>query len=392
MQQLLPMAEFDSGARYADHNPSTAWSPRERRCRRSPARSRRRGRCAGRAGGADRLRARAAAHPAAALSARRSARGYSPQVTARLQHLMQQGHTVLYRAPRPRWRRAAEFLFAEFPQLVRSQAGYMAAATALFVVPLVTIFVLLQFRPELIHGLMDPMQVTQVERNPAASAQKLGRDSGTDWQMLARRPRRSSWSAAAGQRRRGLVLRPLRTRRAGDRAAATRRGRLQPAVRAAPDPARRRRACRVAATPGPGGAPHDSVVLYGDPRMLGKADGDALLDWVEHGGHLVLRTPTAEVKRGDVPILEALDITVEARSAAAAALEGEDRTRALRRRQRGCRNWISSRTRTTGSAGCSRARRWKTIRCCAAAGCARPATACWHARCWGRTTARAPST
>ncbi|MCW0368367.1 hypothetical protein NB699_003350 [Xanthomonas sacchari] len=60
--------------------------------------------------------------------------------------------------------------------------------------------------------------------------------------------------------------------------------------------------------------PHDSVVLYGDPRMLGKADGDALLDWVEHGGHLVLRTPTAEVKRGDVPILEALDITVEARS------------------------------------------------------------------------------
>ncbi|MCW0376707.1 stage II sporulation protein M [Xanthomonas sacchari] len=113
-------------------------------------------------------------------------RGYSPQVTARLQHLMQQGHTVLYRAPRPRWRRAAEFLFAEFPQLVRSQAGYMAAATALFVVPLVTIFVLLQFRPELIHGLMDPMQVTQVERmyDPAATAQKLGRDSGTDWQMF----------------------------------------------------------------------------------------------------------------------------------------------------------------------------------------------------------------
>ncbi|MCC4591335.1 stage II sporulation protein M [Xanthomonas campestris pv. cannae] len=113
-------------------------------------------------------------------------RGYSPQVTARLQHLMQQGHTVLYRAPRPRWRRAAEFLFAEFPQVVRSQAGYMAAATALFVVPLVTIFVLLQFRPELIHGLMDPMQVSQIERmyDPAASAQKLGRDSGTDWQMF----------------------------------------------------------------------------------------------------------------------------------------------------------------------------------------------------------------
>jgi uncharacterized membrane protein SpoIIM required for sporulation len=113
-------------------------------------------------------------------------RGYSPLVAARLQQLMQQGHTELYRPPRPRWRRAAEFLFADFPQLVRSQAGCMAAATALFVVPLVTIFVLLQYRPELIHGLMDPLQVAQMERmyDPATAAHKLGRDSGTDWQMF----------------------------------------------------------------------------------------------------------------------------------------------------------------------------------------------------------------
>lgn len=113
-------------------------------------------------------------------------RGYSPLVTARLQQLMQQGHTELYRPPRPRWRRAAEFLFADFPQLVRSQAGCMAAAAALFVVPLVTIFVLLQYRPELIHGLMDPMQVAQMERmyDPAGDVHKLGRDSGDDWQMF----------------------------------------------------------------------------------------------------------------------------------------------------------------------------------------------------------------
>ncbi|MFC6840719.1 stage II sporulation protein M [Xanthomonas theicola] len=113
-------------------------------------------------------------------------RGYSALVTTRLQQLMQQGHTTLYRPPRPRWRRAAEFLFADFPQLVRSQAGCMAAATALFLVPLVTIFVLLQYRPELIHGLLDPMQVAQMERmyDPAATAHKLGRDSGDDWQMF----------------------------------------------------------------------------------------------------------------------------------------------------------------------------------------------------------------
>lgn len=52
-------------------------------------------------------------------------RGYSPQLVARLQLLMQQGHRLLYRTPPPRWRRALEFLFADFPQLVRSQARSM---------------------------------------------------------------------------------------------------------------------------------------------------------------------------------------------------------------------------------------------------------------------------
>ncbi|MBN6149819.1 stage II sporulation protein M [Xanthomonas sp. AmX2] len=113
-------------------------------------------------------------------------RGYSPLVTERLQRLMQQGHTLLYRPPRPRWRRAVEFLFADFPQLVRSQAGSMAAATALFAIPLATIFVLLQYRPELIHSIMDPMQVASMEKmyDPAGATHKLGRDSGSDWQMF----------------------------------------------------------------------------------------------------------------------------------------------------------------------------------------------------------------
>lgn len=113
-------------------------------------------------------------------------RGYSPLLTARLQELMQRGHNLLYRTPPPRWRRAAEFLLADFPRLVRSEAGCMWAATALFVVPLVAMFVLLQWYPELIHGLMDPAQVAQLERmyDPSSERHKLGRDSGTDWQMF----------------------------------------------------------------------------------------------------------------------------------------------------------------------------------------------------------------
>jgi uncharacterized membrane protein SpoIIM required for sporulation len=113
-------------------------------------------------------------------------RGYSPVVTARLQALMQRGHNLLYRTPAPRWQRAVEFLLADFPRLVRSEAACMWAALALFAVPLVTMFVLLQVYPELIHGLMSPAEIAQHERNfdPASADSKLGRDSGSDWHMF----------------------------------------------------------------------------------------------------------------------------------------------------------------------------------------------------------------
>lgn len=113
-------------------------------------------------------------------------RGYSPMVTGRLQQLVQRGHSLLYRTHAPRWHRAAEFLLADFPRLVRSEAACMWAALALFVVPLVSLFILLQYQPELIHTVMDPMQVAQMERmyDPSDARHKLGRDSGSDWKMF----------------------------------------------------------------------------------------------------------------------------------------------------------------------------------------------------------------
>lgn len=111
-------------------------------------------------------------------------RGYSPQLVARLQSLMQQGHGVLYRTPVPRWRRAVEFLFADFPQLVRSQARAMWVATAVFVIPLVGTFAALQWHPELIHLLMGNDEIARMERMYDPSSPHLGRDSGTDWMMF----------------------------------------------------------------------------------------------------------------------------------------------------------------------------------------------------------------
>lgn len=113
-------------------------------------------------------------------------RGYSPAVVDRLQSLMQEGHGVLYRTPPPRWQRAVRFLLAEFPRLVRSEAGCMGVAAVVFVLPMALMFVLLQFRPELVYSIVSPEQVAMFERmyDPGDPSHALGRESGTDWQMF----------------------------------------------------------------------------------------------------------------------------------------------------------------------------------------------------------------
>jgi uncharacterized membrane protein SpoIIM required for sporulation len=62
----------------------------------------------------------------------------------------------------------------------------MWVALALFAIPLIGWFVLLQYRPELIHALMSAKQIAEFERmyDPASTAQRIGRDSGSDWMMF----------------------------------------------------------------------------------------------------------------------------------------------------------------------------------------------------------------
>lgn len=111
-------------------------------------------------------------------------RGYSPHLVAQLQALMQRGHNTLYRPPRPRWLRAFEFLLADFPALVRAERGVMLASLLLFVLPLAASFVVVQLRPEMIHTVMGPQQVAEMESMYAKAAEKLGRDSGSDLAMF----------------------------------------------------------------------------------------------------------------------------------------------------------------------------------------------------------------
>ncbi|GAB3346312.1 stage II sporulation protein M [Lysobacter tyrosinilyticus] len=113
-------------------------------------------------------------------------RGYSPVVTDHLQQLMQRGHGVLYRTPSPRWRRAVEFLLAGFPRLVRAEKGVMLAALALFVLPLLTMYIAIQIQPDLSSALYDPVQLAGMEDmyDPNDPQRALGRDDGTDVAMF----------------------------------------------------------------------------------------------------------------------------------------------------------------------------------------------------------------
>jgi len=113
-------------------------------------------------------------------------RDYSSPLLEHLQQLMQDGHAVLYRAPPPRWRLALEFVAAGFPRLVRSQAALMWTSLALFALPLLAMYLLMLWRPELVNHVLDPAQVAQFERMYDSSDpdRALGRESGDDWRMF----------------------------------------------------------------------------------------------------------------------------------------------------------------------------------------------------------------
>ncbi len=113
-------------------------------------------------------------------------RGYSAPLLEHLQQLMQDGHAVLYRAPPPRWRVALAFVGSGFPRLVREQGAVMWAALALFALPLLALCLLVAWRPELAHHVLDPQQLAQYERmyDSADPQRALGRESGEDWRMF----------------------------------------------------------------------------------------------------------------------------------------------------------------------------------------------------------------
>ncbi|WP_266159802.1 stage II sporulation protein M [Dyella silvatica] len=112
------------------------------------------------------------------------ARGYSREITDRLQNIVQQGHRLLYRPPAPRWHRVAMFLVADFPRLVRAQWRCVGLAAVLLYVPLLLCLVLVQWKPELAHSVFGSTQLAEFEKMYDPANPSIGRSSGTDLAMF----------------------------------------------------------------------------------------------------------------------------------------------------------------------------------------------------------------
>ena len=113
-------------------------------------------------------------------------RGYSARVLERLEALAQRGHDVLYRPPAPRWQRLLAWFGSDYPRLVRRHAAYMWLSALLFFGPLVTMLVLLQFHPELVHSVFDSAQIRDFESmyDPSAPWHADSRESGGNLAMF----------------------------------------------------------------------------------------------------------------------------------------------------------------------------------------------------------------
>ena len=90
-------------------------------------------------------------------------RYYSARVVDHLNNLALRGHQLLYKPKGGTLYEVRRFFTTTFPRAVRSEARLFWFCTFLFYGPLLAVIVAVQWRPELVYSLMDPLQVSQFE-------------------------------------------------------------------------------------------------------------------------------------------------------------------------------------------------------------------------------------
>ena len=104
-------------------------------------------------------------------------RQYSADVVRRLNGLARRGHERLYGAQANPLGRARRYLSAGFARDVRRHKGYLWAALALFGLPFFGLIGVLQLEPELVHAIIPPAQLVELEAMYEPSANQAAQAS-----------------------------------------------------------------------------------------------------------------------------------------------------------------------------------------------------------------------
>ena len=112
-------------------------------------------------------------------------RSYNPALVDRLNRMVLRGHQQLYGRPliTPR---LVEGIQRTFPRRVRAEWRLVLLSSAIFTVPLLLTIGLLKLDPSLIHSILDPMTLANVESmyDPASEHFLKGRSAETDIEMF----------------------------------------------------------------------------------------------------------------------------------------------------------------------------------------------------------------
>lgn len=114
------------------------------------------------------------------------ARSYPAYIVDRLERLTADAHQMIYRQHDFGLVHVAALLTTGFPRAVRADVRYVAAASALFILPTIIVGLMVYWHPELILSVVSPDTAAQFERMYSPAAESIGRvrEAGTDWMMF----------------------------------------------------------------------------------------------------------------------------------------------------------------------------------------------------------------
>lgn len=111
-------------------------------------------------------------------------RHYSPYLIHKLEALVFRGHQAFYQKRMGVFGNILRFIIHGFPQALREQAKFFWAASGLFYLPGILMFLLMLVFPDMIYMIVDPMTVTDMESMYDPTAERFGTERSSDSDFL----------------------------------------------------------------------------------------------------------------------------------------------------------------------------------------------------------------